>query len=167
MEMEMDTEMLKLNQFQYAVFMDYINSYQPDKLDEKEKRRKLYKNQFYGLPQANCRYHNSNLIKRPYYGPNLPRFFLTYPSMYTKYIELFPMYLRLCTQLNDENQLVYFHFDSSKQPQLSLVPLCKHFSENRTYMRDTLFQELMSVVWHPRNIPKFNDWGADIEWDSF
>uniref|UniRef100_A0A6C0DUD7 Uncharacterized protein n=1 Tax=viral metagenome TaxID=1070528 RepID=A0A6C0DUD7_9ZZZZ len=158
---------LKLNNFQFQVFTQYINSYQPYKQNEKERFRKYYRREYYGVPKINCRNYILPPIRKPNYGPNLPIFFHTYPTMYKKYIELFHIYQSLCSQFSDDGELMYYHFNTEERPLLSIFPLCHYYLIQRNHMRDTVFVELMSVVWHPDNIPKFNDWGMDIDYDHY
>lgn len=165
----MQSPTLTMDKLQYAAFGDYVNSYQPYKPRENEKFTKNMKHDYYESyrqfrRQPDPNHQNPN--SRFQCGPHLPNFFQTYRTMYKKFALLFPVYIGVCSQMNcDDWHIEYHRFDSSKSPLLSMVSLCAEYTNHKKYMNCRVFEELMSVVWHPRNIPRFNDWGMDIEID--
>jgi len=36
------------------------------------------------------------------------------------------------------------------------------YKKHRMYFHKNIFEELMTVVWHPRNFHKFIDWDPDL-----
>ena len=43
------------------------------------------------------------------------------------------------------------------------IPICiTMYKKHRMYFHKNIFEELMTVVWHPRNFHKFIDWDPDL-----